>query len=313
MTTQSFKQMTKDGVIKRADKSLVRYDDIHVEEGFNIRDMNDPEFRANIDSLKEHLKRGGKVPPLEVVPYRGGGVKIIDGHCRYKAFGELRDEGHPIEWIAVEQFPGNDAQQVARLLTSNEGLKLKPTEIAEGYRRLHAMGMEPEEIGRYVGKTRQHVDQMLILASAPLVVQKAVKAGELSATTAIDVTRKHGDQSSDWLKEAKGKAKEAGKKKITAATTKAWTPPTKVVAPILTSAKAIMSCVKPSQFQELLSIEERGELDGSGIEVMVNASDLLALLRSLNDLREAAEKAADKARGKAGKAAQMEVPGVDGA
>ncbi len=309
----SFKQLTKDGVIKRADKSLVRYEDIHIENGFNIRDMTTPEFREHIEALKAHIQRGGKVPPLEVVPRAAGGVKVIDGHCRHIAYGELIAAGSPIEWIHIEQFNGNDAHQVARLLTSNEGRKLSPVEIAEGYRRLAALGLSPDEIGRLVGKTRQHVDQMMHLANAPVALQKAVQAGEVSATTAIVAARKHGDGAGDWLKEATATAKAAGKKKVTGATTKAWMPPAKTVGPVIDTAKALASLVKPEDFNALLSNEAVGDVAQTGYSIMVPGDLLLILLRQVESIEEMRAKANEKARGKSAKAAQMAIPESDGA
>lgn len=143
---KSFKQMIKDGEVRRADAIKVQLEDLHEEPGFN-----------------------------------------------------LRMEGDAFEEAWVPAFEGSDADRVARIITSQENEKLSPLELAEGYKRLRAFGWSVEQIATKVGKTRQHVEQVLTVGNANTDVQNLVAAGHVSATTAAQVVREHGDDAGKVL------------------------------------------------------------------------------------------------------------------
>lgn len=303
MTANTFKQMTKDGTIKRADASKIEYKNIHVEPGFNLRDTTATDFNEELESLVQHMARGGKVPALEVRPREGGGVWLVDGHRRHMAYGILIERGHPIEWIAVEQFIGNDMQRTARIMTSQEGRKLKPLEVAEGYRRLAAFGLSPEDIARHVGKTRQHVDQMLILANADHAVHRMVAQGDVSATEAVNVVRQHGEKAEAVLVEAKGKA---GAGKVTAKALRPFTPPAKFAAPMLQHAKSLLKDVQPeilARAGRVTTFDEPDEI----VSVTVSLRSLFYLVQNIEAVEEVREAKEAKQRDKQAKAAQGEL------
>lgn len=208
---KTFKQMIRDGEVKRADAMKVHIDDIHEEPGFNLRREGE-DLNASIDALAEFIFSGGVIPALEVRPREEGGVFVVDGHRRRRAILKAIERGAPIEWVAVVAFTGNDVDRVARIMTSAEGRALSPLEVAAGYKRLAAFGLSPEDIAQRVHKTRQHVDQLLILANANADVQQMVADGVVSATLAIDVVRKHGDKAGEFLRAKTG----GGGRKITA-------------------------------------------------------------------------------------------------
>lgn len=299
--SKSFKQMIQEGTIKRADAMKIPFADIHVEPGFNLRNQ-DAEFWAGIADLKAHIKRGGQVPALEVRPRDEGGVWLVDGHRRHIAFGELIGEGDPITMISIVAFVGNDADRVARIMTSNEGAKLKPLEIAEGYRRLVAMGLSPDDIGRRVCKTRQHVDQMLLLATAPHAVQKMVADGTVKATTAIDQVRKHGEKSADVLKEAA--AKTGGK--VTAGQVKPWAPPAKYAGPLVRHTRALLDHIPADVLARAGSVATFDKPD-EVVQIGVSLHSLFTLVQNIEVIEEARLAKEEKLRGKAGEAAQVDI------
>lgn len=215
----SFKQLINEKVIKRADAMKIRYQDIHIEPGFNLRDETD-EFHAGVRELADYIKVGGVYPPLEVRIRPQGGVWVVDGHRRHAALGIAIAEGCPIDWVEIRQFVGNDADRTARIITSAKGYPLSVIEVARGYRRLAAFGLSSTEIGNLVNKTRTHVESLLLLANAPTSVQKQVSGGEVAASTAISVLREHGEEASEVLDTAVQAAKSAGKKKATTSTIK---------------------------------------------------------------------------------------------
>lgn len=229
--TKSFKQMIKDGDVRRADAMRVRLEDLNEEPGFNLRIEGDA-LESSIELLAEFIANGGQISPLEVRPRADGGVWIVDGHRRRRAMLKLdqagrlprtpnKDNPEILEaWVPVIAFEGNDADRVARIISSQENEKLSPLELAEGYKRLRAFGWAPEQIAKKVGKTRQHVEQVLTVGNANTDVQSLVAAGHVSATTAAQVVREHGEGAGKVLGAELEKAQASGKKKVTAGSMK---------------------------------------------------------------------------------------------
>lgn len=253
----SLKQMIKDGTAKRADSVKFEIGDIHEEPGFNLRREGE-DLEASIDALAAHILDGGMVPPLEVRPRVGGGVFVVDGHRRRRAYLKVADQLRDADgklWLPVVQFTGNDADRVARIITSAEGRALSQLEVAEGYKRLTAYGLTPEQIAKKVGKTRQHVDQLLILANANSDVQQLVQAGTVSATTAIDTVRKHGEEAGAVLGVEVVKAGAAGKRKVTAATIKGKPLPKKLVVDAFTTLEQLHQVLTPADHETLATMK----------------------------------------------------------
>jgi ParB-like chromosome segregation protein Spo0J len=248
--------MIKDGTAKRADAMKFRIEDIHEEPGFNLREEGE-DLEASIDALAEYIAQGGIVPPLEVRPRIGGGVFLVDGHRRRRAYLKVADQlrdGSGELYINVVPFSGNDADRVARIITSAEGRALSQLEVAKGYKRLAAFNWSPQEIAAKVGKTRQHVDQLLILASANSDVQALVKEGTVSATTAIDAVRKHGEGAGEVLATEVGKAQAAGKRKSTAATIKGKPIPRKLSDEAFAALDALHGVLTTADHEKLATM-----------------------------------------------------------
>lgn len=223
--TNSVRKMLESKEAKRADAVHVRYESLHVEPGFNLRQQDD-ELEASIEALALHIIDGGKYPPLEVRPRDDGGMWIVDGHRRHAAIGRALARNAPLRspkdgeaWIHVVLFEGNEEDRIARIITSAANKPLTPAEIAEGYKRLKAFGWTPAQIAKKVGRSAQHVQDLLALGNAPSPVREMVKAGQVSATLAAKAARKHGDKATAVLGEQLQQAQAQGKKRITAATT----------------------------------------------------------------------------------------------
>ena len=309
MTTKSFKQMIKDGEVKRADAMKVRLEDLHEEPGFNLRAEGE-DLKASIDALAEFIADGGQVPPLEVRPRAEGGVWIVDGHRRTRAMRKLDEAGRLVRdpagdfWVHVVAFTGNDAERVARVITSQEGRKLEPLELAAGYKRLAAFGWSADQIAKKVGKTRQHVDQMLILADAPSAVHAMVKDGAVSAAVAVETVRKHGEESADVLDGELQKAKAAGKAKVTAGTMKGPALPRGILDDLVQQAEKFSSKLSTDGRLKLDQFH-RGEITEGTVEV--DMETLLHLELCLEELKRIRADKEAKAREKAAKAAQLEI------
>lgn len=220
MAAKSFKQMIKDGDLKRADAMKARLEDLHEEYGFNLRREGE-DLEQSIAELAEYLHQGGTVPPLEVRPREEGGMYVVDGHRRRRAYLKLDADGKlPRDpdgnfWVPIAAFSGNDAERVLRVITSQEGRKLSQLELADGYKRLAAFGWSPEQIARKMGKTRQHVDQVLLVGNANSDVQRMIASGEVAATTAAQAVRQHGEKAGEVLVDKLRQVKAAGGNKVT--------------------------------------------------------------------------------------------------
>jgi ParB family transcriptional regulator, chromosome partitioning protein len=304
MTKPTWRELIDAKIIKRTDNGMaILPDAIRIVDGFNLRDTEADDYRADIDDLKAHIKRGGQVPALEVVLSNEGlTVDLVDGHRRFAAYSELIAAGDPIQYIRIEPFGGknggNDMQRLVRIMTSNEGRKLRPLEIAEGYRRLEAFGLKPDEIARHVGKTRQHVDQMLILASAPHAVHQLVKAGDVSATEAVNQVRAHGDKAADKLVKAK---QDNGGKKVTAKALKPWTPPAAAVQPVVATLDLLHAKLPADTRMKLLN------KPGENETIIVNAMAVWELMNQHETIVDMRAKHEQKQREKANQAAQGEM------
>lgn len=293
MTT--FKQMIQAGEIKRADAMKVRLEDIHEEPGFNLR-IEGEDLEASINALTDYIMDGGQLPPLEVRVREAGGVWLVDGHRRTRAYRRAVERGAPIEWVNIVAFTGNDVDRVTRIMTSAEGRSLSPLETANGYKRLASFGLSTEDIGKRVGKTRPHVEALLILANANRDVHNLVTSGVVAATTAIDMVRKHGDEAGAIIV---GKAN--GRTKVSASDVKGKALPRKVTDQVVASVESLASSIGSHVRAELF-----GTTPPKTISVPVD--ELKALLEATTLIADARDKAETKAREKAARAAQTELP-----
>jgi len=195
--------------IKRADAMLVTYESLHVEPDFNIRER-DAEYHDELTRLAQFICDGGftSLPPLEIRPRDDGGAWIVDGHRRHTAIAMAEAQGAVLRdtrgqlWVPVRMFEGNDLDRTLRLMTSNEGAKLRPVEVAVGYKRLLGFGLSQAEIGRRLGVSPTHVANILTLANAPESVQTLVRDGKVSTRAAVQAVREQGDGAADVLGKA---------------------------------------------------------------------------------------------------------------
>lgn len=195
---------------------------IEVEEGFNARPLD----RQHVESMKVSYKAGAVFPPV-LVRVNDGKIILVDGHHRTAAFNELMDEGVEILGVDAVQFRGNDADRVAHMLTSAQGLALTPLEMGMSYRRLVAFGWSTKQIADKVGKTVSHVSEMVKLAEANSDVHQLVTDKKVSSTTAAKMVREHGENAGNVMKD---QLKASGKSKLT---------PQDIVGETTTLAKAI--------------------------------------------------------------------------
>lgn len=215
MAANSFKQMSRDGTIKRSDSGMfISIDNIHVRPNFNRREDNERTRSADDDTFN-FLMEGGVVPALEVVPRDEGGVWIVEGHRRHRCFLRCREAGKPVDRIHIVPFVGNDVQRIARIMTSNNQLPLTTLEQAAVVKDLAAFNLTTAEIAKLVHKSIPTVENLMTLNVANHDVQEAVKSGEVSVGVAVERVKEFGEKAGAILEQDKAAAAAAGKKKVT--------------------------------------------------------------------------------------------------
>ncbi|WP_354692692.1 chromosome partitioning protein ParB [Phytobacter sp. RSE-02] len=252
MAANSFKLMSRSGVIKRADTGMfISLNDIHVKEGFNKRD-DDERTRLADDALFEYLMNGGTVPPLEVTARNEGGVWVVEGHRRRRCYERCKAAGKPVDHIHIVPFVGNDVERLARVMTSNNQLPLTPLEQAQVIKELATtFNLTTQEIAKLVHKSVPTVEKLLTLATANHDVQQIVKNGEVSVGIAVERVREHGENAGKVLVQDRAVAAAAGKKKITK----------KVIAPEI----SVKSARRLVELISLAGIDDNGVVTLEGL------------------------------------------------
>ena len=289
---RSFNQMIKDGDIKRADAMKVRKEDFHEEPGFNWR-IEGEDLDKSIEEIADFLIAGGQLPDLEVRPREDGGVWIVDGHRRNRGYDRaivrgatldhLRDKNGQI-WIGVKPFLGSRLERMARIESSSRNRQLSPLELSNGYQEWRLAFQEEhgtlptnDEIAKAFGKSRAHIDQMLLLNAAPSEVKAAVAAGEISATESVKLVREHGQNAAAELDERKKVASEIGKVKVTAASQKKPSAPARPKVDMVVSNAVVL--VKSLNESVLMACEQP---DDSLVSISSHAlADLIQAVRDM--------------------------------
>jgi ParB family chromosome partitioning protein len=307
---RSFKAMAASPEIdvKKTDLWKVPPHMIEEEPGFNLRDQDDPEVIQHIESFAKSYQEGRYVPPLVLRVADDGRILVVEGHCRRRGALLAIERGAQIQYLEAVSFKGNDVERTEVMMRSAEGLKLKPLKIAEGYLRMLRWNIEPSEIAKRMNKTRQHVDQMLILAQANADVHQLVRDEKVSAAAAIDAVRQHGEKACQYLL---GKLKDApvrgGKRVVTQSQVKGWVPPRKVVSTICDSMNTVVGSLTKSARVELARFEKMKPEQLKGKTVQVDARALLALVAAHAKAEEVRSAKESKARDAAAKGAQTRI------
>lgn len=311
MTTKSFKQMIADKEIKRADAMKIQLRDIHEEPGFNLRDQDglDPEgvsFWEGVNALADYIAAGGPIPDLEVRPRDEGGVWVVDGHRRRLALLALQEHGLiPADyWVPVKAFTGTDAERVARVITSQEGRRLTDLEMALGCKRLAGFGWSTDQIARGIAKTRQRVEQLLVLAGADEGVQEMVKSGAVSGSMAVELVRKHGDEAAEVMGQELEKAQAQGKARVTKGTMKGPAVPRTLLEDLHGETTKLHQALSNDDHATIEAFH-LGSIEGGTIAVPVER--LLNLTLILEEAQRALKEKEERAHAKAEKAAQLQI------
>lgn len=165
-------------------------ENVQVREHFNKRiDYGD------IPMLAQSIQSSGLRNPIsgDMVEIDGKPKFVItDGHRRWAAIQMLIESGHDWKSIPVRVNDKNTTEEsrIFDMFLMNDGLPLSPLENAELAKLLINMGWKPKEIAAKIGKSVATISTWLKLSDADQATKNAVKAGEISATKAVNEKRK---------------------------------------------------------------------------------------------------------------------------
>lgn len=187
---------------------------INVQEGLNPRQ----EF-GDLTELKGSIVQNGVRNPLRVF-IRDGKIWLSHGERRLRSVMELISEGQDIKTVPVipEERGISEEQLVVQALIDNSGLPLSQLEEANAVVRLLNWGWTPQSVAQKTGRSLAHISNLKALVNLPKEVTNEIEAGNISPTFAVDLARQFPENPEklvSTIKEAKEKAKELGKTKVT--------------------------------------------------------------------------------------------------
>jgi ParB family chromosome partitioning protein len=224
---KSLKQFSKDNKesMSRSDKFSIDPRLIVQRDDFNVREIEalNPEERAAyddyVDLLAQAYRDGRYVPPI-VVKVVDGIPSPVDGHTRHNGMMRaINVYGAALERVTVEEFKGDDADEVALIATSQNNRKLKPLELAKVYIRLERLGKSDKDIATSVGITAARVSQIKAYYGMPTELKALVTSDKIAVDAAMELFNKHGTKAVEVAKALIEKSTQTGGKKVTSKTT----------------------------------------------------------------------------------------------
>lgn len=203
--------------VKRRDAYAVPPERISVETGFNLRIDGTPELQQHIESIKGAIRNNGIgcIPPLKVQVGHGGAIVVRDGHCRLSAIRDLIAEGLPIESVPVEEWLGNEVDNLFLVLNTGQGKPLTQFERAVGFKRLHQLGVSASEIARRIARRPVYIEHMLRVVYSHTDLQALCRDGVVSMELAHDLIEEHGDLAAlELLRSAQQQAQRSGRQRV---------------------------------------------------------------------------------------------------
>lgn len=170
---------------------------IEIEDGFNWRDPT-RELEADIAVIQASIMEIGfdRTQPI-IVRRQPGADKffVTEGHKRLTAAKRAQAAGLDLKSIpCIGEPKGTSAADRALIMfMSAQKAPFKPLEALRGIKIMMACGWTEVEIAKKIGRPVSYIEAALALGAAPAEIQNAVRADEISATTAVDMVRHEAD------------------------------------------------------------------------------------------------------------------------
>lgn len=195
-------------------------DQIHYDPRDNVRPLDQDHVRH----LAQLIKANGydRKQPLGCFVRKVGGedrIFVYAGQHRYHAALLAIKEGFPIDRLPVvidEAKSVNRTNLIYAGITTNDGEKLTPLQLAEKVIELQELGEPNATICKRLHITDQTIRDVVLLARAPAALHKLVRDKVVSSTLAIEEIRAHGGEKAlERLQNAAAKVTAGGKAKVT--------------------------------------------------------------------------------------------------
>ncbi|CAB3688067.1 hypothetical protein LMG24238_02967 [Paraburkholderia sediminicola] len=234
-------------------------DQIHYDPRDNVRPLDPDRVRHMANLIK--VNGYDRKQPLGCFVRKVGGedrIYVYAGQHRFHGALLAISEGAQIDRLPIvidEAKSVNRANLIYAGITTNDGEKLTPLQLAEKVVELQELGESNATICQRLNITDQTIRDVLLLAHAPAALHKLVRDKVVSSTLAIDEIRTHGGEKAlERLQSAAVQAKAGGKAKVTK---KALTKPAddKITPP---QAKQLLQALRAVQADEsfgLLSMD----------------------------------------------------------
>lgn len=184
---------------------------VYIEEGFNIRDIDD----EHVQNFVTSYTNGSPVPAL-VVEATDRGFKVIEGHHR-KIAADMVDS---LTHLECKDYSGASEQStLVFMVASSQAKNLKPLERAKAYQRMIALGMTEKDIQTQLGRSRKDVKNHLMLLGAPEQIVHAIEDGRIGYAAAVEELSRNRETGEQNIVEALEEAAQTGEK-VTRATLK---------------------------------------------------------------------------------------------
>jgi len=309
----SLKGMAADSAntsVKKTDRFKVAPHLLKEDPGFNLRDYDDPDTIEHIERFAQSYAAGQYVPPLLLRVADNGDIFVVEGHCRRRGALLAITRGHDIPFLNADQFNGNDLERIEVMMTSSEGLKLKPLAQAFGILRLHRMGQSNDAIADRLHRSAANVEQLLKLATANHDVHHLVREGKVEAYTAIDALRKYGEQTGEYLAGLLADVQTKGGTKVTKGAVTGRALPRKVINSLVAATTTFAARLDHSARRQLAELDGLPPEQLEGKTVSVDASVLLELFRAQQAIEDVQKKRDDAAKASEDAARQQSLDDV---
>ena len=189
---------------------------LHIKDGWNKRDMNDPANIEHIDQLAKSIAEVGVKEPLTVY-WEDGKAFIENGECRWRgAIRAIEVYKADVKTIPVKGGDryANEADRTFSQILLNSGKPFSQLEQAKVFKRLLDLGWQQNDIASKAGISAGRVSQILNLLTLTEPIKAMVTAGNVSASMAVQIVKAEGTAAEQTLKAGLEAAKAEGGTKV---------------------------------------------------------------------------------------------------
>jgi ParB family chromosome partitioning protein len=148
-------------------------------------DMRSENARGRIEDLRDSIALVGLINPI-LVKKTDDGYEVVAGHRRLRACSELRWQKIP---AIVFPRDGMNAE-LAKLAENQVRESVSPVEEAEFLQAIaSAYKLNGQQLAKRINRTASYVSERLALLKAPEALRAAVTSGELSFSSARELSR----------------------------------------------------------------------------------------------------------------------------